>query len=358
MPRPKKQKLKERPDGRYRCKYKGMLFYGRDSDEALAKRDEYKRQEAAGEFMKETGYTVSAYANEWLPLHKSGVSPKCYNDYAKQIDALTDVIGGLRLEDVSVDDAAAVWKHYAGYSASTIKRARMLYVSLFDAAIENDYCRRNPFRAKYAQPPKAPSDTHRVITAEEIALINSTPHRVRLAALIMLYAGLRRGEVLALTKKDIDFKANMIHVNKAVRFDGNNPVIAPPKTAAGKRDVPILSNIRADLANAQERILSAQKSGGMMTDTAFKRAWDSYMLALTKAAGHPVFIRPHDLRHTYCTMLRDAGIDMHQAIIWMGHSDEKMILKIYDHVTDSRTTASIEKIESHVLRGQTGGQQK
>jgi integrase len=358
MARPKKQKLKERPDGRYRCKYKGLMFYGRDSDEALAKRDEYKRQEAAGEFLKETGYTVGKYAEEWLPLHKSGVSPKCYNDYAKQIAALTDAIGNIRLMDVSVDDAVTVWKHYVGYSASTIKRARMLYVSLFDSAIENDYCRRNPFRARFAQPPKAPSETHRVITAEEIALINSTPHRVRLAALIMLYAGLRRGEVLALTKKDIDLKQGMIRVTKAVRFDGNTPVVVAPKTAAGKRNVPILSNIRPDLKNAPERILSAQKSGEMMTDTAFKRAWDSYMTALSKAAGHPVSIRPHDLRHTYCTMLRDAGIDMHQAIIWMGHSDEKMILKIYDHVTESRTWSSIEKMETHVLRGQSGGQKK
>ena len=57
-------------------------------------------------------------------------------------------------------------------------------------------------------------------------------------------------------------------------------------------------------------------------------------------------IRPHDLRHTYCTMLRDAGIDMHQAIIWMGHADEKMILRIYDHPGEERETESKNRLFS------------
>lgn len=44
-------------------------------------------------------------------------------------------------------------------------------------------------------------------------------------------------------------------------------------------------------------------------------------------------IRPHDLRHSFCTMLRDNGVDIKLAMRWMGHADEKMILRIYDHIT-------------------------
>jgi integrase len=351
MSRPKKQQLKQRKDGRYKCSFDGIQFYGATSDEALAAREEYKRKKAAGEWVRQK-QTVSAYADIWLPLHKGNVSAKCYNDYAKQLEALLPVIGDKRLDAVTVDDAAAVWSHYSGYSASTIKRARMLYVALFDSAIENDLCRKNPFRAKYSQPPKAPSGSHRALTAEETALIQSTTHRVQLAALIMLYAGLRRGEVLALTRDDIDLTNNVIRVSKSVRFDGNRPLIVRPKTAAGTRTVPILSVIRPMLEKAPDRPLKAVK-GDIMTDTAFKRAWDSYLLALSAAAGHPVSIRPHDLRHTYCTMLRDAGVDMHQAMLWMGHADEKMILQIYDHVTDSRTQNMIEKLETSLIKVQS-----
>ena len=164
MPKQKRQQLKPRKDGRYKCSYNGIQFYGATSDEALAKRDEYKRREAEG---LKADPTVQEYALKWLPLHKSTVSDKCYADYAKQLEALCAVIGAKKISAVSVDDAALVWRHYAGYSASTVKRSRMLFVSLFDTAIENDLCRKNPFRARFAQPPKAPSGSHRAITDEE-----------------------------------------------------------------------------------------------------------------------------------------------------------------------------------------------
>ena len=347
MPRQKRQHLKRRKDGRYCCVYKGRQFMGNSEDEAFAKRDEFKRQEKAGEYRRENP-TLQEYADKWLPLHKSGVSEKCFNDYKKQLDALTDVLGELYLKDITVDDATAVWDHYKDYSASTIKRARMLYVSLFDTAIENDLIRKNPFRGRFAQPPKGTQGTHRTLTDEEIALVRETPHRMQTAALIMLYGGLRRGEVLALTMRDIDLQSGTITVNKAIRFDGNTPVISRPKTASGTRQVPILSVLRPYLENRTGRILSA-KNGDIMTEQSFSRCWESYILHLSKAAGHPVNIRPHDLRHTYCTMLRDAGIDMHQAMIWMGHSDEKMILRVYDHVTDKRTQNSINQMEKTLL---------
>lgn len=343
MPRQKKQHLKRRKDGRFVCFYHDKPFYGYSEDEALANREEYKRQEAAGEYSRESP-TVQQYADKWLPLHKSGVSQKCYNDYKKQLDALTDVVGECYLREVTVDDAAAVWQHYQGYSSSTIHRAKMLYVALFDSAVENDLAKKNPFRGRFAQPPKAPSGSHRALTDEEISLIRTTPHRMQLAALIMLYCGLRRGEVLALTADDIDLQANTITVNKAVRFRGNQPVITSPKTASGVRCVPILSTLRPFLGNVSERPISSA-NGHTMTETAFSRCWESYLLHLSKAAGHPVNIRPHDLRHTYCTLLADAGVSIKQAMVWLGHSDEKMILHVYDHVTQKRTSDSINQIE-------------
>lgn len=356
MPKPKRQHLKQRADGRYCAVYHGIQFMGNTEEEALTARDEYKQQEKAGEF-KRKNPTLRDYADKWLPLHKSGVSEKCYNDYKKQLDALTDILGDLLLREITVDDAATVWSHYKKYSASTIKRARMLYVALFDTAMENELVKRNPFRGKYSQPPKGTQGSHRALTDDEIALIKQTPHRMQCAALIMLYAGLRRGEVLALTMKDINLKEGTITVTKAIRFDGNRPVISAPKTASGTRQVPILSILRPFLENRTGHILSA-KNGDIMTEQSFSRCWESYILHLSKAAGHPVTIRPHDLRHTYCTMLRDSGVDMHQAMIWLGHADEKMILHIYDHITEKRTKNSINQIEKSFLNMQDDMQTK
>ncbi|MBR3741200.1 MAG: site-specific integrase [Clostridia bacterium] len=351
MPR---QKLIQRQDGRYKVKYHGIQFYGRTQKEAQDKRDAYKRAEAAGELLAKT-LTVAEYAAQWLPLHKAGVSDKCYNDYARQLDKLCSVIGAQPLADVSVDAAAAVWKAYAGYSASTIHRAKMLYVSLFDAAIENEYCRKNPFRSRFTAPPKAPSGSHRALEPWEISLILRTPHRFQVPALIMLYAGLRRGELLALRRDDVDLAAGVIHVTKAVRFESNQPILTTPKTAAGRRDVPILDVLAPFLSNLPDPV-AIRASGEMMSDVAFRRAWASWLHALTESAGRPVQIRAHDLRHTFCTMLCDAGVDMHQAMIWMGHSDEKMILHIYDHAGAHRQQTALGQLNALASGVQNGVQ--
>ena len=354
MPRAKKQELKQRADGRYACRYKDKWFMGASSDEALAAREEYKKKEIRGELAPAPSVpTIGEYVLVWLPLHKKGVSEKCYNDYAAQLDALASAVGSVRLDALTVDQAAAVWDHYANYSASTIKRARMLYTSMYDAAIENEYCTKNPFKSKYAQPPRGTAGTHRDLTEPEIDLIMKTPHRFQLAAVTMLYTGIRRGECLALTAGDIDLQSGFITVSRALRFRGNAPEIVDPKTEAGKRRIPILDPLRPFLekfiasSGSPSALLCPSAKGELMTETAFSRCWDSYIKALSAAAGSPVNIRTHDFRHTYCTMLFESGvIDLHQAMLWMGHADEKMILKIYDHVNAQRSQSAAERLNN------------
>lgn len=354
MGRARKIVLKPRKDGRYQCQYKDHYFYGKTSDEALQAREEYKRREKQN--MMPDNPTIRQYAAQWLPLHKSGVSNKCYNDYAKQIDALCDEIGDRRFSEVTVDDCKRVYTHYKGYSQSTIKRSRMLFISIFDTAIENGYATRNPFRSKFAQPDKGTEGTHRIISDEERQLIHTTPHRFQLGALAMLYAGLRRGEALAIDiDNDIDQSKEIIHVTKEVRFEGNKPIIDSPKTDAGVRDVPLLPELAQALKGKHGLLMSSAK-GTLCTEQAQGRGWESYNKALSEKAGHEISIRCHDLRHTYCTMLRDAGVDMKLAMQWMGHADEKMILRVYDHVTESRIQDGIEKVKKSLLHCQNACQ--
>lgn len=398
MPREKKQHLKKRKDGRFACKYKGIWFYGESEDDALNARKDYKRLEEAGLLQMVNGPTVRQYASRWLPLHKKGVSEKTYNDYATQIDALVSLLGDKPLSQVTVDDAKSVYTiHYEGYSKSTVKRARMLFVDLFDAALENDLVKKNPFRSKKAQPDKAEEGTHREITAEERQLILETEHSFRPAVMVMLYAGLRRGEALALNlDEDVDFDKNLIFVRNAVRFDSNQPILADPKTEAGEREVGLFSILKNEL-KGKKGLLAPSKKGKLMSESAFTSAWRSYINTIEcringvsqkrwygKTREHKARIekakdlrkhgleeeaakvdlppwqrftvRPHDLRHSYCTMLRDAGVDMKQAMAWMGHADEKMILRIYDHLSEDRARKSTEKVENLLIGSQNGSQ--
>lgn len=357
MPRQKKQHLKKRKDDRYACRYKDQWFMAYSEEEALAARDRYKQAEKEGLLASVRPVTVEQYAAKWLKLYKSHVSKKCFNDYANYMDKLTPVIGKKALSEVTVDDAAQVWTYHEWRSSGAVRHAKMLYVGMFDTAIENDLCRKNPFRSKSAKPPKLKDGSHRALTDEEIRLIETTPHRFQLAAMVMLYAGLRRGEVSALTMEDIDLKAGLIHVNKAIRYDSNQPILSDPKTEAGVRDVPIFPPL-APFIKDRIGLVAPSARGKVLSNKAFYYAWESYKKSLALMAGHEVNIRPHDLRHTFCTMLRDAGVDMKQAMLWMGHADENMILRIYDHVGENRTKKSIEQVENMLLGVKSNKQKK
>jgi integrase len=351
VPRPKKQVLKARKDGRYCCKYKGIQFMGNSSDEALAARDEYKRREAEGQRIGQH-VTLGAYAAEWLPVHKAGVKQTTYNGYVSILEAVIAPAAAVPLDQLSTDDIARLYSRLNGKSASYIHKAKNLLTAILDSATDAGYMRKNPCRAQSVKPPKGTKGTHRAITDEEKRLILSTPHRMQLAALFMLFCGLRRGEALAVEASDIS--GDMLTVSRAVAFVGNRPVVSTPKTEAGIRSVPVPPILRPFLSDLKGFAVTSA-NGSIMSETAFQRGWKSFLHALSIAAGHPVSIRAHDLRHTYCTMLRDAGVDIHQAIIWMGHADEKMILRIYDH--PGRTREEEAKTRLNFAFGMQNGMQ-
>lgn len=380
MPR---QALKKRADGRYVVKYKNKQFYGKTQAEALRKRDEYKQVLKDG--LQLTCPTVAAYGSAWLPAHKGTVGDKCYNDYAKQLDALFALIGALPLNAVTPTDIKNVFtQHYDGYSGYTIKRARMIFTALFDSAVADSYIRSNPCRDKTAAPHKGPEGSHRSLTPEEDQLLLTVEHPFRPVVLAMRYAGLRRGEALALNiERDVNFDEGMLTVRRSIAYTSNQPILKKPKTEAGSRVIPLLDPLRKELLNITGYLAKARRTSGVMSESAFKSAWHSYIHAVechingygqkrwygntaadraTLAAGKELppwktfDIRPHDLRHSYCTMLRDAGVDMHICMEWMGHADEKMILKIYDHVTPSRRQRAIQQLHKNLHSSQDSSQ--
>ena len=385
MPR---KKPKQRADGRYCAVYKGKQFMATDPDEALRLRDDYK-------YRCEHGYddlrpvTVKDYAGEWLPLYKSGkVQLNTYNQYAILFEKLISVIGRQQMSSVTPDDAARVWKQFDGQSRSQIKKAAYLYRRLFDSARESGYCRRNPFRSESVTIPRGSSGSHRAITDEERRLIETTPHRLQLGAMLMLYAGLRRGELLALQYNHVS--NDTITVHQAVTFARADPELKGTKNESSMRLVPLLDPLRPFFFDEKgERLprfgyVCPAADGSLCSESAWKRAWESYITALETALNgeekrwyhrtrawkqsHPdewqkyeslrrtkpkqaeeyrlmgwrsVTIRPHDLRHSFCEWSITNGVGPKTLMNWMGHTDERMIMKIYDHVTAKREEAAV-----------------
>lgn len=187
-----KQRLTKRADGRFQRYYHGHYFYGKTQAEATAKMEQFKRNEEMG-LRQHNTVSVADFAARWLPVAKADVERKHYNDCAHQLDKMCAVIGTLPIKDIKTTDVLSVYVLYVGYSESTIKRARNVFISMFDAAQEEGLIILNPFRNKKAQPHEGTAGTHRSITEDERAMIMNTDHRMQDLSMVMLFSGLRRG---------------------------------------------------------------------------------------------------------------------------------------------------------------------
>lgn len=380
MPRQKKQVLKQRKDGRYCAVYKGIQFMSTDHDEALRLRQEYIDNEKAGigKVM-----TVKEYAQKWLPIAYPAVSDSTYHQLAIHLEKLTDALGNEKLSDVKPSQIKEIYStRYLGLSDSYIKAARQLYCAFFDAAMADGYCRTNPARDKAAKPHKGTVDGHRAITDQERWWIKHycTDHRAHAAVMAMLYAGIRPQEAKALDiDKSVDFDSNTITlVDFAHLKDSNHYEINQTgKTDKAARKIPLFPPLRKALKDKHGYLVTSA-SGGMVTIQAWKSVWESYVSSMetaingcqerwygkTKehkkilAAGETLpewkkfTVVPYDLRHSFCTMCRDNGVELNTCIKWMGHADAKMILKIYDEVSDDRSAREAEKLNSALFHMQ------
>ena len=335
-------KLTKQSDGRCRAWYKGKRFDGKTPEEAKAKRDAYKYECEHGIERPEM-ITVIDLAEKWLPVAKVGVDSRTYNQYATVMEKMTGIIGNKLVAAVTPADIKKVWAAFNKLSQSYINKAKFLYKSFFQYAIDNRYCTTNPIMADSAKPHKGTKGSHRCLTKTEIELIETVPHRCQVAAIIMLKAGLRRGEVLALRKKDIH--DGRIYVHNAVKFVNNRPLIGGTKNESSNRTVPLFAAISPYLDSVEDYILP-DANGELCSETAFQRAWESYMNTLSGVSGHLVSFRPHDLRHTFITTARNKNVDIHTVMDWCGHSSERMILQIYDHTSEDREQAAISLMDS------------
>ena len=183
-------------------------------------------------------------------------------------------------------------------------------------------------------------------------------HSLEPAVYIAIFTGFRRGEVLGLRWKDIDFDERMIKVVAAMESGTKN--IKGPKTAAGVRKVPIPDKIYYSLLERRgalfDPVFTQQTTGRRHTECSRCKAWKSIVRHMNIAMGATVYrnqikvslvapdLVPYCLRHTYCTDLQTKGVPINVAKYLMGHSDISVTANIYTHITDETIRQAAELI--------------
>lgn len=348
--------------------FEGKRYYVRAQDEDQAKMKAALRLRDLQEGRR--GITqnmpVSAWAKEWLEVYKKpSVNPKQYKDIKAVVDSfITPDIGTMQIKNVRPVHLQKIMVGTTEYSDSYISKIYDIIRQIFREAYYNNLTMKDPAEG-LKKPSGKGKKQRRPITQLErkLTLEVAETYRGGTFVLIMLYCGLRPGEVAALTWANVDLKKNVIHVRQALKSDGT---VKLPKTSAGYRDVPI-PKVLADRLKKEKRtsmLVCPNSEGGMYTSSSMQRMFRVYKNKMNKAAGCktfkgkvlPPFAVGDDLtlycyRHTYGTDLQAAGVPINVAKELMGHENISVTAQIYTHKSEAAFNNAADLINAYVAQG-------
>lgn len=374
---------KTRADGRIAVQvYLGLVdgkrkyktVYGKTQKEADNKALDLKIRMGLGVDILNENTPFKEYRQLWLSKKKSTASQSYYKVCEGYSNALT-VFDSFEIKKLQEHHIQAFINELAECNPYTKKPtahktlaeykaaiSQILQIAIKQGAITKDVT------SDIVIPSSAPKNKRNPLSDEQIKWVEDTPHRAQTYAMIMLYSGLRRGELLALTWSDINLTEKTITVNKAVEMIGGKPRIKDfTKTPAGMRTVYIPQKLVDYLSKVEKNsiLVAPNTSGEVAGNNSWCKLWTSYMRDLNIKYGkrtekvskfmpiskNPIIIKTftaHQLRHTFATMLYKSGVDMLTAREQLGHSDINTTLKIYTHLDNTFKKKVINKLDNYL----------
>ena len=251
-----------------------------------------------------------------------------------------------------------------GMTAPTLKRVSKRLKMVLEEATDDGILPRNP--AAKVKVPEPKRKTPVSLTPDEAqrmcSLVTKEPlSSLDVAILLMLCGGMRKGEVLGLSWRDVDFERNEIFVRQQY---SNDRTLRPPKSANSRRvisfglrvfdliakwkdqqtgtidpgwgfiqdeDTPVVTNgmgCRFDPTNFNNMFCDFCAEHGFGSYTQVSHYLDKNGKKRTRKAGYSG-LTPHGLRHTHATLLIGAGTDLKSVSTRMGHSSITLTLDVY-----------------------------
>lgn len=297
--------------------------------------------------------TVKQYLDDWLTLRSSGLAPRTVECYRHLIDEYLSRLTG-SIEDLQ---PMAIQSLIASICADGHQRTAQLCLIVLKSALSDALAvgqiAVNP--AARVQRPRHFTAEPRYWSPDEIRRFALYCDKTRwgCAWLLAMFCGLRRGELAGLRWSDIDLQGAVIHVRNQRQRIGSSVVDCAPKSAAGRRDIPLPSHLVSVLQSELRRQRSQAGAGGIFPAYVVSCIDNSPIdpHRLNKALSHDIAVsglRPinlHGLRHSMATAAVAAGVSIKVLQELLGHANYSTTADVYAHVLQTEKIKAIDTLE-------------
>lgn len=313
-------------------KYKNIGYYETYED-ALIALTEYHKNPYDIDASK---ITFKEVFDKWSAGHYPKISHSNVNGYNAAYKLCSDLYN-MPFSSINIDHLQGVIDN-CGKNYPTLRKVKVLFNSMYKWAISRDICASDRSKVidimQYCN--KNPNKIDRFpFTDEEIKILWdwSCKNEYVSIFLILIYTGIRPGELRNLKKEDVHLDERYFYISHS-------------KTPAGIRNVPIADKVFPFFQywmkqSADCEYLITTREGRYFDDRNFR---DSYWNPLLKEMGLNPLHHPHDTRHTCVSLLTKAGIDERIIKKIVGHKGKSVTEIVYTHIEMQQLLDAINTI--------------
>ena len=270
---------------------------------------------------------------------------------------------GVRFEEMFETDISD-----RSLSESSVSRVKRCLSAIFTAAVKKEIMRRNPcsntitLKKKSKNPPVYLDETQAVSLIAALDEQNDFQFKVQIN--VLLFTGMRGGELCGLQWQDIDLDNGIIYIRHTLAYmrgrgKGKESVyeLQSPKTAAGERYVVVPASVVELLKQQkafQEQRQAAAREAWERSDMVFTTAFGGYygeqylnakFKKFAKKIGLPESIHIHSLRHTTASLLINSDVSPKVIAEQLGHSSAAITQDIYSHIFASSKARAMQALD-------------
>lgn len=286
--------------------------------------------------------TVGEWAAHWLEIYKKDkVAYKSYKNYKLYVEKhIIPSLGKIKLADVRPAHIEKFYREKSELSSSARKHIHLALNGIFKTAIENNFCIVNPVSKVKA--PSIKNEEPEIFVSNEVTeILNiSGTHQYGFYVMILLYTGLRIGELLALQWGDIDFDNELIRISKAIAKAENGWEIKNTKNNR-IRYVAIPDSLKQTLKEYPREgiFVLCNPDGSHLTPHQFEKRYQKFF-----SDNGLTYRSPHKCRHTFATFLLKGNADLRSIQSMLGHS-RISTTEIYTHVDTDDIKRNLTKLK-------------